>query len=452
MLSSGLTGDPEGPRAGRELRHGLPLSVNFAWTTVGHLVYAACQWGQLSILAKLGSPEMLGEFVLALAVTSPVMMLSSLELRSIQVTDADREYSFGHYLGLRLATATLGLLSIVGFTAVMGYVRETALVIVAIGLAKAIGSVSEAYHGLLQLHERMDRVAKSLMINGPLSLAALATDVFLTGSVLWGALGMAAAAAAVLLAYDVRSGRAVLRAVHQMGSADNDGAKTAELTRPRWEVRTLASLAWLALPLGLVRMLMSLNTSIPRYAIERYVGRSQLGVFAAMAYFKVAGDLVVTALGRSATPQLARDYAEREASPFLRLLAKLVASGMLLGVVGVAATIVAGRTILSFLYQPEYASQLDVFVWLMSAAGINYVVSFLGYGMTAARQFKVQLPLMAIAAGSTALICLWLVPVLGLQGAALALVVSTGMRAAGSIVVVAHALRLLSLYTAPSEV
>ncbi len=278
MLSSGLTGDPEGLRPGRELRHGLPLSVNFAWTTVGHLVYAACQWGQLSILAKLGSPKMLGEFVLAFAVASPVMMLSSLELRSIQVTDADREYSFGHYLGLCLATATLGLLSIVGFTAVMGYVRETALVIVAIGLAKAIGSVSEAYHSLLQLHERMDRVAKSLMINSPLSLAALATDMFLTGSVLWGALGMAAAAAAVLLAYDVRSGRAVLRAVHQMGSADNDGAKTAELTRPRWEVRTLASLAWLALPLGLVRMLMSLNTTIPRYAIERYVGRSQLGV------------------------------------------------------------------------------------------------------------------------------------------------------------------------------
>jgi hypothetical protein len=58
---------------------------------------------------------------------------------------------------------------------------------------------------------------------------------------------------------------------------------------------------------------------------------------------------------------------------------------------------------LTLIYQPEYARQ-DVFIWLMVAAGIGYVGSFLGYGMTAVRYFRVQLPLFAMVACVTVLI------------------------------------------------
>src|SRR5262245_17210531 len=53
-----------------------PLSLrrNFSWSFAGNAVYAGCQWGMLMVMAKLGSPEVVGQFALGLAVTGPITM------------------------------------------------------------------------------------------------------------------------------------------------------------------------------------------------------------------------------------------------------------------------------------------------------------------------------------------------------------------------------------------
>jgi O-antigen/teichoic acid export membrane protein len=57
-----------------------------------------------------------------------------------------------------------------------------------------------------------------------------------------------------------------------------------------------------ALPLGLVLMLISLNTNLPRYVIEHRLGTRELGAFAAVASFMAAGTTIVNALGQAAHP------------------------------------------------------------------------------------------------------------------------------------------------------
>ena len=52
---------------------------------------------------------------------------------------------------------------------------------------------------------------------------------------------------------------------------------------------------------------------------------------------------------------------------------------------GILVALVLGHELLTVLYRPEYAEHTAVFVWLMVAASVGYVASFLGYGMTAAR-------------------------------------------------------------------
>lgn len=421
---------------------GLSLRANFSWTFVGNVVYAGCQWGMLVVLAKLGSPEMVGQFALGLAITAPVIMFTNLQLRGVQATDARREYLFGDYLGLRLTTTALALLVILGIVLVSGYRWETALVILAVGIAKAFEAISDAFYGLLQQHERMDRIAKSMMIKGLLSLVALGVGVHLTGSVFWGAVGLVVAWALILVGYDIRSGALILKPLPQMGgAAPNEGDQEAVL-RPLWEVKTLARLAWLALPLGFVMMLISLNANIPRYFIERYLGERELGIFAAIAYLQVAGITVVGALGQSASPRLAKYYAAGNGPAFRTLLLKLAGIGVLLGGVGVLVALMAGRELLPLLYRPEYA-EYELLVWLMVAAGISYVASFLGYGMTAARYFRVQMPLFAVVTATTILAGLWLIPADGLRGAAIALMIAAVVQAGGSLAVIVHALGMI---------
>lgn len=411
----------------------LSLRQNFFWTFVGNVIYAGCQWGMVTVLAKWGTPEMVGQFALGLAVTAPVIMLTNLQLRAVQATDAKREYAFGDYLALRLIMTTLALLIIAGIALIAGYRRETAFVILAVGLAKAFESISDVFYGLLQQRELMDRIAASMIIKGVLSLGGLGLIFFVTRSVLWAAVGLALSWGLVLLVYDTHNGAFVLK-------VSPEG--TSGTPRPRWDARTLGKLAWLSLPLGVVMMLISLNTNIPRYFVERYWGERELGIFAAMAYLIVAGNTVVFALGQSASPRLAKYYAEGEKAAFQALLLKLVGIGALLGLLGVLVALVAGREILTLLYTPEYGEHADVFVWVMVAAGAGYLASFLGYGMTAARYFNPQLPLFALVAGASALMCWLLVPDNGLRGASMALIVAALVQMVSSSGVVAYAVRV----------
>lgn len=413
----------------------LTLRANFSWTLIGNVVYTACQGGILVVLTRLTSAEAVGRFATGLAVVTPVIMLSNLNLRAVQASDARREYVFGHYLALRLV-CTLAGLAVIGAVAGFGRYRvETALTIMTVGLAKAAESISDVFYGLLQQRERMDRIAQSMMIKGPLSLIALGLTVYLTRSVVWGTAALAAAWAAVLLVYDLRSAEFVL--------ACRQAADRTKALWPRYEWEKLLHLAWLAAPLGFVMMLVALNYNIPRYFIAHFLGEGQLGVFAAVSYLMVVGTTVVSALGQSAIPRLACHYVEGDKARFTRLLWRLVAVAAGLGVGGMGMAAAVGRPILNMLYGSEYAAHARLLVYVATAAAIFYVSNSLVYAMTAARRFRTQLFLFLLVAGCNAGVCLVAVPVYGLAGAALAVGVSSAVGLAVGAVIVAKALRRL---------
>jgi O-antigen/teichoic acid export membrane protein len=412
----------------------LSLRANFSWTFAGNVVYAACQWGMLITLAKLGSPEIVGRFSLGLAITAPVIMLTNLQLRDIQATDARREYTFRDYLSLRLVMTVLGLLIIGAIVLAVGYSRETALVVLGIGIAKAFESMSDIIYGLLQQHERMDRIAVSLIIRGLLSLLLLSAAIALTGNIVWGVLALASAWAGVLVSYDLRSCTFILR--EEPFSQKRAAARSWDAPAPQ----KLLRLAWLALPLGVVMMLVSLNANIPRFYLERYLDERSLGIFSALAYLQVAGTTVVAALAGSAIPVLAKHYTNNDRTALIKLFAKLVGVALILGIGGCLVSLVAGRAILTVIYGPEYGADTTLFFWVMVTAMIGYVTWFVGDALTAIRQIRIQVPLFALTAVSTAVCCVWLIPPFGLLGAAAAMVIGSFVRLLGGVLILGHAL------------
>ena len=245
------------------------LGRNFLITLAGNALYAACQWGILVILAKLGSPEIVGKYALAMAICSPIILFSNLQLREIQATDARRDYGFGDYLALRILCTAVALATIVAITAIFHIERETAAVVMFVALAKALDSISDVVFGLLQQREHMTPVAGTLAANGVASLIASGVAMWLTASVVWAAAmsaGGSAVAVAVAWAYTWRA----VGAPREMC--------------PTWHPATLLRLTVLSSPLGIVALLISLNRNMPLYFVERHLGPHGLGVYAAMAY------------------------------------------------------------------------------------------------------------------------------------------------------------------------
>jgi O-antigen/teichoic acid export membrane protein len=406
------------------------LRVSFYWMLAGHVVGAGCKWLELSLLAKLGTRHMVGQFAYALALTAPVVMLTNLQLRAVQATDARGQFPFRTYLGVRLAGNALALAVIGGLAALA--VRDGtpgALgIVLAMGVAKVIEAAGDVFHGLLQRHERLDVIARSLIAKGVLSVAAMIVALRVTGSVLWAVAGLAVAHAAVLAAYDVPQSRALwARRVGGWGRL--------------FELGPMLRLIRVALPLGVVMMLASLGSNVPRYFVEHRLGVGELGVFSAVSYIMVAGLAVIGALGHAAIPRLSRHYAAGDRSAFLRVMLLLVALALALGAGGVAVAVVGGRRVLSLLYRSDYAYAQPVLVWTMIGATAAYLGTAFDYCLTAARSLPAQAPLWAAMLAATAAGCALLVPRYALVGAAMAVALGYAVQCIGAGWLLSRALR-----------
>jgi O-antigen/teichoic acid export membrane protein len=375
-------------------------------------------WAVVLLLAKLGTAEMVGIVVLARAICAPLTGLANLGLRGVLITDVRGDYAFRDYLGLRLAGSGLAAVAVVGTILIGGYPSQVAWIILVVFAGKAFESISDIFHGLLQQQERMDRIGLALIIRGPLGLALLVVGLCATGSLVWGMLGFALAAAITFLMWDLPSVAGIL--VHSRTTARCDVTLT-----PRFHPRTMASLAWISFPLGMVFVLIALGNSIPRYVIDSVLGREQLGIYAAIAYPAMMATMVVASMGQAACPRLAKYHAAGNKSAYYRLLAKMLVLVFGLGVVGVVIAAIFARPILHFLYGPQYAAHWSLAVWIMVAATFRYLTRPLAKAVDATRRFKTSMMVRAAGVLLMTVVLLLGVRAYGLIGAPLATLASS---------------------------
>ena len=401
-----------GLRADRRLR------ADFTWVLSGNVLYSACQWGIVVVLAKLGNPAQVGEYALGLAVSAPIVLFANLQLRALLASDVNGQFAFGQYLTFRLATLGAALIAVAGVAALTEPNGHQAGIVMLVGLAQALEFVSDTYYGLMQRLERMDRISASLILKGPLSLAALWAAMYLTRSVVWAVVGLLLGRLLVLLMWDSRLGFAKVQ-------------KEPVATRLEWNSGEMLKLFRMALPLGVISMLVALNTNVPRYFVAARLGSAELGIFSALASLVGAATLVVAAYGQSIFVPVARACANRDRAQYRNFVAQTAGLGAALG--GVAILIAArfGRVILTHLFGKEYASHADIFVLLMIAGIFMFVSSGFGYIMTAARSLRPQMPLFVASGAAAAVASAWLIPHFGLRGAAYAVLAAALVQLSG---------------------
>jgi len=406
-----------------------PLRVSFSWTLAGNLVYAATQFGILSSLAKLGNAAAVGQYALGLAIAAPVFMFSNLQLRGVQATDALDEYPFADYFTLRCLSTLVGFLLISAVVSLSHYDRASKCVILLIAAGKAIETFSDVIAGHLQKFERLDQVARALLIRGIAAFAIFFTVFWRTRSLPLALLAQMLAWLSTIALYDFRVLLPLL----------TPGEPFLRLLFER-----LQTLIIVSLPLGIVMTLGSLNANIPRYILENRLGVAQLGIFASLAYVLTSMNLTVVALGQSVSARLSRFFADGHMRSFETLMQKLVLFSIALGGVATLMSFIAGRRILNLVYGPEYAGHVNLLCVLVLDASVMAVGAFLGFGMTAARVFRPQVPIMLTSVIMSAVLTLMLVPRFGLLGAGYALMIASLIRVAASHRVLHYALKRVS--------
>lgn len=399
-----------------------PIHHSFLWMLAGSGAFSLSQWARIAILAKMSSPAVVGAYVLALSLVTPIFNFTNVQLNAVQTTDARNRYRFADFAALRLLTSSIALVVVGALTFVLRW-DQTLTVILAFTLAA--DSLCEIFGSLQQKNERIDRLSISLLLRALLSISAFALVFHQTRSLAAAVATIPAATLIVLFAWDIPMGKRML-----------GGAPLLS-----WDFRQMRSLALFSLPLGIIMMLMSLNVNVPRYALMHDSGTGELGIFASLSYIIMAVNLLVGGLGHSVSARLSRYYAAGEVRKFRSLSRRLCGIGLLLGTCCLTVAALIGRWLLTILYRPEYAAHLDVFLVLATTSGISAAAAFLGFGITAAHAFRRQVWTHLAAVTTTSIGSLILVPRYHAVGAALSLLIAALVQITLAATILHRALR-----------
>ena len=408
----------------------LSLRKNFSWALAGNFLYALCQLGILFVIQATGSLELVGSYSLALALCVPIFLLTNLQLRTLQTTDSQRKFHFSDYAGVRAAMTPLALLILIVIATCGHYSRETALVIIAMGLSKAIETASELCYGAFQQHERLDYVSWSLCWKGITALTIIGGTVALTGNLVLALCLVSVAWLFVFLLYDFRN-------VYRLFEHDQTAATATSRSnlrtvwselRPRWRGAAVWKIVLCGLPLGVGGLLLSATDSFPNIFVEWKFGARDLGVFALLLTVSFAGLPVVNALGQAVTPRLAQNYANGNVRGFQQVLFKAVLLGCLFGLALIVGTYFVGEWVLALCFGADVAAHSDLLLMLMCLAPLKYGFRFFGNGLTATRRFswvlRFQLVGLALLVGLAPLFAIWW----GMMGVAVAILLATFIR------------------------
>ncbi|MDA0807757.1 MAG: hypothetical protein O3B68_07155 [Planctomycetota bacterium] len=411
------------PPSGKPPRRLSPLSlkVNFAWTFLSNVLVAVCQLGLLTLLLREAGDEATGQYIIALAISAPVFMFAGLDLRTLQATDSSGEVRFSEYLSLRLICGGIALAIVPVIALALGYRANTLAVITVVGLGRFFLLIGDTFNGLMQQSERMDRVAHSIVLKGILSSVVLGATFLVTGSLIAAVFAEAATRFLVLAFYDLPLGR---RLASQHGSEEISLAslRTVEAAR-------LTKLTFRSLPLAFKVMLVSLDTHVTRYFVSGMGSLSAVGVFGPIASGAAAGSMVGKALNQSVSAKLGRLASTGEAQPFRSFVRKLQLFYLVLGVAGVGFTMLVGGPLLA-LVRPDLLAYQTVLTLVVVSVALDLQNGIVDMSLVAARRIAPLAPACGLSVATSAICCWFLIPLYGLEGAAIAMIIGRIMRMA----------------------
>jgi O-antigen/teichoic acid export membrane protein len=346
------------------------LKSKLSWSLFGNIIYALSQWGVVTIIAKYGTSRDLGIYSIGLAVTAPIVLFFNFQLRTILATDSKNEYEFKQYYGGRIIHLTISFLIILPVSFIYGENKETIIAIILMGLVKYFESLSDIFMGLFQKKGRIDLIGKSQLFRGIFTVVIFGLSFVLTRNVILSVCGLLITMIVRFISYDMKKAQEYADIIPSFDS---------------W-----LRLIRIALPLGIVSLINSLNTNIPRYLLDRLSSPSDLGIYSALSYVLVAANMLITPVSLLAAPKLADAYNNNRVKQFVKLNIILILFSTLVFIPIILILIIQGENVLKILYSDEYATYNYEFIIINCSMLFSFYTTFFNLSIVAARFIQIQ--------------------------------------------------------------
>jgi len=381
-----------------------------SWSLGGNIVYALSQWAIITIIARFGSVEDLGIYSLGLAITAPIVLFFSFQLRTIVATDRKNEYDFSQYYGGRIIHLTLSYFIIIPVAFLYSNDLKTIMVIILMGLVKYFEALSDICMGFFQKKSRIDLIGKSQFNRGIFSIVFVGILYIPSQDIIISILGLLFVMILRLVFYDIKH------------------LKSYVNVSPVFDQSSL-QLMKLGLPLGITSLISSLNTNIPRYYLDYFVGIEYVGIFSALYYVLIASNMLITPITLLAAPKIANAYNQKTTKSFLNINIQLFVFSLITFLIVITPILFQGELILTILYGESYAVYERTFIIISYSLLFGFLVAFLSLSTIAARKIKIQPLVNLITLIVTLVAGYFLISLHGIEGAAWTILISRFIQA-----------------------
>jgi O-antigen/teichoic acid export membrane protein len=352
------------------------IKRDYIWNTIGVLAQNAISPLLLIAVTRINGIYDSGLFSFAFSVAIIFWVLGMWGGRTYQVSDVTREFSHRSYVMVRLLLAVCMVVGAIIFVWANGYDADKSSIIMALVLFKAMESIADAIHGVLQVHERLYIVGKSLIYKAISGFVLFIIIDLITHNILLSCLGIVFANVIVTLLYDVRIA----------GKVSTESILPQYLRKTAKSAVNIMTRTW---PVFIVIFLSMFSLNIPRYFIDLY-HQEQIGYFGILAMPITLIGLVMTFILQPKVVQLSKQYEEKKYGLFNQTINKLIAITIGIGFIIMLGAYILGVPVLGVVFGIDFSQYQTVLMIIVAGAIINAIVSIFINIFIIIRAFKHQ--------------------------------------------------------------
>lgn len=348
----------------------LSIKANMLWNSVGSMTYLGCQWLVTIFVVRLTSGyDAAGLLSLAMSVTGVFGTFANYKMNTYQISDIRHENTLGEYLAFRCFMLCIAFFACITYTFLTcpAYALPTVALFYAF---KAVGLVTDVFHGIDQQNRRMDYTGRSLIAQGVSTLAAFVAVFWLTEDLNLAIAAMTAAALVVLLAYDM--------------------PRSSQFEKPCLRLSRRKALFFLktSLPAVLASLAASALFTVPKQYLSFVSGGAALGIYSSVAAPALIVQMGAMYMYGPLLDVFPRLFFDGDVKGFRKLLTRTVLSIIIVAIVCIAVLELTGTWVLSFLF----GESIVAYVYLLQPVLLSTVATaflwFFGDLLITLRDFR----------------------------------------------------------------
>lgn len=340
------------------------------WNLISSVEYSLQSAVLMLVITRCCGLMDAGIFAIAYSVTQMMATIGSYGMRSFQVSDAKKEYSFATYFTSRIVSVVAMVIICMSYAVLQNYDTQKMIMVALWCGYRIVEDIEDVFHGEMQKVLRLDIAAKIMSVRILVVTIIFSVIFALTKNLIVSS--MALLGSTILLTIFMNG--AVLTLFEDI---------SLKITKDQ-----VVRLLWTCLPVCLGGFLYNYLVNAPKYAIDRNLSADMQTIFNILFMPIFAINMLSSFIFKPMIAKMGICWHEGRKKQFAEMVVKQLVIILVLTIALVIAGVVIGVDILGIVYGVDLSSYRQLFAILVTFGGVAAMSAYLIVVLTIVRQQK----------------------------------------------------------------